>query len=195
MVLGQTQLVSHAMACAPQPWLDQEQRALRVALHLYDGARIRCWWRHLRSILTRRCEQLLDLSEVQETCTVTHRHYAGIQTVSLDRIRGSHGRCGDFDAAFYPKRTHCRNRWLGIALAQEMGVILPPVKLVQIGEVYFVQDGHHRISVARALGKACIEAEVVVWHAVGALPWAPWLPVRQEDSSRRRPVAAPAGSG
>jgi hypothetical protein len=45
------------------------------------------------------------------------------------------------------------------------------VELIQIGEVYFVQDGHHRISVARALGQRTIEAQVVVWQVSGPLPW------------------------
>jgi hypothetical protein len=49
--------------------------------------------------------------------------------------------------------------------------VLPPVVLVQVGDVYFVRDGHHRISVARALGQLDIEAEVTVWQVSGPLPW------------------------
>jgi hypothetical protein len=48
--------------------------------------------------------------------------------------------------------------------------VLPPVVLVQVGDVYFVRDGHHRISVARALGQLDIEAAVTVWHLSGPLP-------------------------
>jgi hypothetical protein len=48
--------------------------------------------------------------------------------------------------------------------------VLPPVVLVQVGDVYFVRDGHHRISVARALGQLDIEAEVTVWQVSGPLP-------------------------
>jgi uncharacterized ParB-like nuclease family protein len=52
-----------------------------------------------------------------------------------------------------------------------MGRELPPVELVQLGDLYFVRDGHHRISVAQAMGQESIEAEVIVWQAEGLLPW------------------------
>jgi hypothetical protein len=56
-------------------------------------------------------------------------------------------------------------------LARQQGAKLPPVALIQVGDVYFVKDGHHRISVARALGQVEIEAVVTVWHVAGQLPW------------------------
>jgi hypothetical protein len=62
------------------------------------------------------------------------------------------------------------SRWLRVAAARDQGKVLPPVVLVQVGDVYFVRDGHHRISVARALGQLDIEAEVTVWHLSGPLP-------------------------
>jgi hypothetical protein len=60
---------------------------------------------------------------------------------------------------------------VNIAAAWEMGTPLPPVKLIQIGDLYFVRDGHHRISVARAMGQEAIEAEVTAWTVMGPLPW------------------------
>jgi hypothetical protein len=63
------------------------------------------------------------------------------------------------------------SRWLRVAAARDQGKVLPPVVLVQVGDVYFVRDGHHRISVARALGQLDIEAEATVWHVSGPLPW------------------------
>jgi len=45
------------------------------------------------------------------------------------------------------------------------------VELIQVGDVYFVRDGHHRISVARALGQRDVEAEVTLWQVTGPLPW------------------------
>jgi len=91
--------------------------------------------------------------------------------VSVRDIRGSEGRCGDFDADFHPLQGRTRNRWVGIAAAREMGTPMPPVKLIRIGDLYFVRDGHHRISVARAMGQEAIEAEVTAWEVVGPLPW------------------------
>jgi hypothetical protein len=63
------------------------------------------------------------------------------------------------------------SRWLRVAAARDQGKVLPPVVLVQVEDVYFVRDGHHRISVARALGQLDIEAEVTVWQVPGPLPW------------------------
>ena len=37
---------------------------------------------------------------------------------------------------------------------------MPPVELLKVGDIYFVRDGHHRVSVARALGRADIDAYV-----------------------------------
>ena len=114
---------------------------------------------------------MFPLAEVEVTCTVHARRYAGIRTVPVSQIRGSEGRSNDFDRDFNPLQDHTKGRWLSIAAAREQGKTLPPVKLVQVGDVYFVLDGHHRISVARALGQRDIDAEVVVWLVAGPLPW------------------------
>jgi hypothetical protein len=122
---------------------------------------------------------LLDLAEVEGTCRVDARCHAGLHTVPIEQIRGSEGRSNDFDRSFYPLQDHCKGRWLRVAQARNGDKVLPPVELVQVGGVYFVRDGHHRISVARALGQLDIEAEVTVWHVSGPLPWdAPEQPSR-----------------
>lgn len=62
-------------------------------------------------------------------------------------------------------------RWVNVMLARQAGVPLPSVEVIQIGEAYYVHDGYHRISVARALGEECIQAEVTVWEpAVTSAP-------------------------
>jgi hypothetical protein len=94
-----------------------------------------------------------------------------VKTVAIDQIRGSEGRCRYFDRDFRPLHDKARGRWLNIARARQQGKSLPPVVLVQVGDTYFVRDGHHRISVARALGQLDIEARVTVWHVSGTLPW------------------------
>jgi hypothetical protein len=193
MGLYQNQLISHALAYAAQPEPDDERRAVRVALNLYNRTCTRAWLRQVCSILTRRRQQLLDLSEVEAQCTIQHRHYTGIQTVALDRIRGSDGRCHDFDTAFCPRQAHSRDRWLAIAAVQESGGILPPVRLIQVGDSFFVQDGHHRVSVARASGRRCIEAEVVTWEVAGPLPWEASAPAEPRTSVRSRQATEPVG--
>jgi hypothetical protein len=87
----------------------------------------------------------------------------GLREVALDRIVGSEGRTHDFDADFRPTHTDTQDRWIGIAAARRNGIGLPPVDLIQIGDEYFVRDGNHRVSVARALGEATIEAVVTRW--------------------------------
>jgi hypothetical protein len=60
---------------------------------------------------------------------------------------------------------------MSIARARDRDKALPPVELIQVGDLYFVRDGHHRISVARAVGQRYIEAEVTAWQVSGPLPW------------------------
>jgi hypothetical protein len=139
-----------------------------------QGRRSKRW-----SIPGRHADCLLALSEVEEACNVQARCYAGIRNVAISQIHGSEGRCNDFDGGFNPIQDHCMSRWLRVAAAREQGTVLPPVVLVQVGDVYFVRDGHHRISVARALGQLDIEAEVTVWQVAEPLPWdAPERPSR-----------------
>ncbi|MBK5109139.1 MAG: hypothetical protein JJE12_13460 [Anaerolineales bacterium] len=65
------------------------------------------------------------------------------------------------DDAFNPLHDRLRSRWLSVASARLSGKELPPVEVIHMGGVYFVQDGHHRISVAKALGEQFVDAEVI----------------------------------
>jgi hypothetical protein len=145
--------------------------ALDETSRLYAAARNRARLRRVWSALTGRPHRLLDLAAVQARCDVRHRYQAGIHTVPIRQIRGSEGRSRDFDADFRPLRAHTKTRWSGVAGARWRGLALPPVTLIQIGGIYFVRDGHHRISVARAFGQPDIEAEVTIWQVSGPLPW------------------------
>ena len=84
----------------------------------------------------------------------------GLQQVPVDQIRGTEGRQNDFDIEFNPLRSESRQRWMGVFSAWMSGAALPPIQLVKVGSIYYVRDGHHRISVARALGIKDIEANV-----------------------------------
>lgn len=61
-------------------------------------------------------------------------------------------------------KTHTRRRWLSIAVARLNGQAMPAVELIKVGDVYVVRDGHHRISVARALGEGFVDAHVTAWE-------------------------------
>jgi hypothetical protein len=82
-------------------------------------------------------------------------------SVPIDCIRGSEGRTEDFDDTFHPLHDRMRSRWLNVASMRLAGEGLPSVELIHSCGRYFVRDGHHRISVAKALGEAYIDAEVI----------------------------------
>lgn len=136
------------------------QQAQPMFLRGYLRGKVGLVW----SRLTGRSGHLLDLSAFEATGIITSRHYGGTQSVPVDQIQGSEGRCLDFDRNFNPLQMHAEQRWLNIAMAWLAGTALPPVELIQVGDIYFVQDGHHRISVSRALGITYIDAKVTVWN-------------------------------
>jgi hypothetical protein len=158
-------------------WFDPKTRAE----NLYRRACSQNWLGQVWSALTGRSRHLLNLASVQATCSIGEHHYAGIQTVPISQIRGSGNtsRSMDFDVDFRPLRAHNKARWLGIAAAQQRGAKLPPISLIQVGGTYFISDGHHRVSVARALGHKEIEARVTVWQVAGSLPWQSQMDLNQ----------------
>lgn len=87
-------------------------------------------------------------------------HYLGTRIVALSQIVGTENRARDFDAHFRPLNANTQERWMSLYGAWQRGVVLPPVDLVQRGSEYFVRDGHHRLSVAQALGQTEIDAVV-----------------------------------
>ncbi|MEM7126503.1 MAG: hypothetical protein AAF702_09270 [Chloroflexota bacterium] len=111
--------------------------------------------------------RLIPLSEVEPVISISSRYDAGIKPVVLNQIIGSYGRSRDFDRYFRPLKGHNQERWQSIATARETCANLPVIELIQIGEHYFVLDGHHRISVAKLLGQKEMEAAVDVWETEG----------------------------
>src|SRR5438093_6115861 len=93
----------------------------------------------------------------------------GLRAIPLDSILGTVDRRSGFDREFRPTTSRVRTRWERIAAAVRRGDPLPPISVYRIGEVHFVRDGHHRVSVARALGRHDIDAFVTeVVTRVGA---------------------------
>jgi hypothetical protein len=141
------------------------------AVSLFRHARAGANWRRFVAFFRRRSAALLELNLLRKTLRLRGEHYAGVQTVTLCDIIGSEARARDFDAGFAPTAERLASRWQSVAVARILGISLPPVKLIQIGDAYFVRDGHHRLSVARSLGEDAIEAEVTVWDTAEPLPW------------------------
>lgn len=104
--------------------------------------------------------RLLALDEVRSILKIRGEVYKGILAVPLDLIVGSEGRYRDFARGFLPRHGHLRERWVRVDSAHHHDVILPPVRLYELGGVYFVRDGNHRVSVAKLQGAFEIDAEV-----------------------------------
>ena len=112
---------------------------------------------------------ILPFDEVVAALGRVEERYAGLQTIPLGSVLGTVDRTKGFDRQFRPTSAHVRARWERIANAVRRGEAMPPISVYRIGEVYFVRDGHHRVSVARALGRTHIDAYVVeVITRVGA---------------------------
>jgi len=112
---------------------------------------------------------ILPFDEVVRALGRTGERQLGLQVVDLDSIVGTVDRLTGFDRAFRPTNARVRARWERIAGAVRRGEPMPPVSLYRIGEVHFVKDGHHRVSVARAMGWQTIDAYVTeVLTKVGA---------------------------
>jgi hypothetical protein len=140
------------------------------AHNLFERARSAALIEKLKNLILRRSNVLYDLEMVAFHQT-RYQSYVGRRTVRLDKINGTLGRSNDFDLCFNPIDNRIRDRWISIAIARRQNLPLEPVELIQVGDHYFVKDGHHRISVAHALGEAFIEAAITRWDVAGCLPW------------------------
>jgi hypothetical protein len=142
-----------------------------VAIGLFNSAILNGKISRIRSKILNRRIWLYDLESIRSAAVIHGSFYAGIKVISISDIIGTEGRVTDFDVNFHPIDERSRERWVNMALANINHVPLPPIKVTQVGDKYFVQDGHHRISVAHALGQAAMDAEVVVWKVHSTLPW------------------------
>jgi len=104
---------------------------------------------------------LISFSDIKKLLKPKNESYIGIKTVPVSSIVGSEDRYKDFDREFFPKNLHLRSRWESIDEAHKKDIILPPISLYEVGGLYFVRDGNHRVSVAKAQGIEFIDAEVV----------------------------------
>jgi hypothetical protein len=126
----------------------------------FAHARSKAFWNRILSILGGQPTTLLSYEDVKEKLHIGGPIYRGLRSVEVKNIVGSLNRYHQFDRAFLPLEDQVANRWQSIDRAFYQEVSLPPVVLYKVGEVYFVVDGHHRVSVAREQGQVYIDAEV-----------------------------------
>jgi hypothetical protein len=126
----------------------------------FDRARRRAFFGDLKTRFVGGRDRLLSFDEVRRALGADNRFYLGRKVVEVSKIVGSVGRHGEFDFNFMPAKSSLSYKWKRIDGALRRGVELPAVSLYKIGDAYFVEDGNHRVSVARYQGVEMLDAEV-----------------------------------
>src|SRR6266511_5643487 len=115
-------------------------------------------------MLTGRAERLRSIEPVLRAAGMEGRAFGGVQEIPVDKIAGSVApdvKTGDFDPRFLPLNRRMRERWTRIYQAMVEGDELPPIDVYRVDGRYYVIDGHHRVSVARSLGRPMINARII----------------------------------
>ena len=139
------------------------------AINDFHRARNRADLKEMLARLTGESNQLLSYDEVSQKLQLHGGTERGIRDIPLDAVVGSVGRYTDFTRDFLPRWYVQPERWARVRMAANGMVGLPPIEVYQIGEVYFVRDGNHRVSVAREMGVKYIQAYVTEVHSNVAL--------------------------
>jgi hypothetical protein len=103
---------------------------------------------------------ILPFDEVVAALGMEGENYLGLETIPLGTVVGTVDSRRDFDRRFRPTSARVRERWEGLALAQKRGEPMPPIDVYRVGDLHFVRDGHHRVSIALANGQTMIDAYV-----------------------------------
>ena len=130
----------------------------------FERARQRAFINDLKSTFSGRTNDLVTFQEFRRRLNPEGESYRGMQTVPVSQIVGSMDRFHDFDRTFLPRKKATQGRWTRIDRAYYEDVRLPPIQLYKVGDIYFVKDGNHRVSVARDRGVEFIDAEVIEGH-------------------------------
>ena len=141
--------------------MSPDQYNFQRAIHDFQSARQKAAIQEVLARITGKSTQLLSYDEVADKLKLRARTERGIQHIPLNAIVGSVGRDTDFTRAFLPRRAVNQQRWANVKTAMEDGAGLPPIEVYKVGEVYFVIDGNHRVSIARQEGATTIEARVI----------------------------------
>jgi hypothetical protein len=137
------------------PRADVENDFLR-ARQRQVAARLGNWLRRCPACASR----LVPLSEVVTALGNRGQRQLGLQTIRLDTIVGTLDARREFDHRFRPTSNRVRSRWERLALAQRRGEPIPPIQVYRVGTLHYVEDGHHRVSIAAAARQEMIDAYV-----------------------------------
>ena len=143
---------------------DAHQFKYQMAIHDFQSARQRGAVQEILARLTGKSTQLLSYDDVAEKLKLRARTERGVQHIPLAAIVCSVGRNTDFTRTFLPRHAGDQQRWANVkAVFMDInsGSSLPPIEVYKVGEVYFVVDGNHRVSIAKQEGLTTIEARVI----------------------------------
>lgn len=132
-----------------------------IAHNDYDKALRSALWSRINRTVRQKQNDLIAFGEVWPHIMNSTRTQRGVMDVDVNAIVGSSGRFRDFDAHFLPRRREHHDRWVNVMQAHYEGIRLAPVVLYKVGGAYFVEDGNHRVSVARIVGQESIAAQVI----------------------------------
>jgi hypothetical protein len=153
------------------PYMNLNEQVERDFTRARRRARLRAALARIKGEHT--SNRLLSFDGVRRELFANNRLYRGMRVVEVDEIVGSVGRWRDFDRSFLPARASIGEKWKRIGRAFQRGEELPPVELYEIGDAYFVVDGHHRVSVARYHDVPTLEAAVVEFRPALPVPSGP----------------------
>lgn len=140
--------------------MSENFRSFQSALEDFNQARQRASIQEVVARFTGRSNQLLSYDDVAQKLRLQNRTERGIQNIPLESIVGSVGRYTDFTRTFLPLQDSDRERWARVKAAMDGSMGLPPIEVYKVGDVYFVLDGNHRVSIAKQEGLKSIEAHV-----------------------------------
>ena len=127
----------------------------------FSKARSKAFFNELQHFLNPEEATLISFSDIKKLLKPQNEVYKGMMVVPVKLIVGSEGRYKDFDNRFLPKSNFLKERWEKIYRARLQDINLPPISVYEVGGLYFVRDGNHRVSVAKSQGAEFIDAEVV----------------------------------
>lgn len=140
---------------------DPNKANYQVALRDFQRARKQAALQQVITRLRGQSNELLCYDTIRKQLKATGEPVKlGLQEIPLTKIVGSVGRYEDFTRSFLPKKDEDQDRWVGVKTAVQDMTGMPPIDVYQVGDIYFVQDGNHRVSIARQLGTDTISAYV-----------------------------------
>lgn len=145
--------------------MDSNDLVYSAVLRDFQEARRRAALEDLKARLTGKSDDLLSYEEVHDLVQPDESTSRGLQEIPLDAIVGSVGRYRDFTRSFLPRLESNKHRWANVKLRALYRGGVSPIEVYQLGDVYFVLDGNHRVSVARQLGAETIQAYVTEVHS------------------------------